>query len=184
VNRPVTRTMILEHVWNSSFEGLTNVVDVCISSLRSKIDRDFPQKLIQTTRGIGYTLTCMTACPCPDTGRLGKNGATAVLSKRLPKGNPLRLLMHAAALRQLSCASWPEAPRTERKQITESIKYGYSSGFSGTPNAPSPGANGSMCNNHSFASPTGGGTERYAHGRNWCKAPCDSPAMATLFARG
>jgi two-component system, OmpR family, response regulator len=57
VNRPVTRTMILEHVWNSSFEGLTNVVDVYISALRSKVDRGFPQKLIQTNRGIGYTLT-------------------------------------------------------------------------------------------------------------------------------
>jgi two-component system OmpR family response regulator len=54
-NRPVTRTMILEHVWNSSFEGLTNVVDVYISALRSKLDRDFPEKLIQTNRGIGYT---------------------------------------------------------------------------------------------------------------------------------
>jgi DNA-binding response OmpR family regulator len=60
VNRPVTRTMILEHVWNSSFEGLTNVVDVYISALRSKVDRDFPQKLIQTNRGIGYTFTCVT----------------------------------------------------------------------------------------------------------------------------
>jgi two-component system, OmpR family, response regulator len=57
VNRPVTRTMILEHVWNTSFEGLTNVVDVYISSLRSKVDRGFPQKLIHTTRGIGYTFT-------------------------------------------------------------------------------------------------------------------------------
>jgi DNA-binding response OmpR family regulator len=57
VNRPVTRTMILEHVWNSSFEGLTNVVDVYINALRSKVDRDFPQKLIQTKRGIGYTFT-------------------------------------------------------------------------------------------------------------------------------
>jgi two-component system OmpR family response regulator len=59
VNRPVTRTMILEHVWNSSFEGLTNVVDVYISALRSKVDRDFPEKLIHTKRGIGYTLTCV-----------------------------------------------------------------------------------------------------------------------------
>ena len=59
VNRPVTRTMILEHVWNSSFEGLTNVVDVYISALRCKVDRDFPQKLIQTNRGIGYTFTCL-----------------------------------------------------------------------------------------------------------------------------
>jgi two-component system, OmpR family, response regulator len=58
VNRPVTRAMILEHVWNSSFEGLTNVVDVYISALRNKIDRDFPQKLIRTSRGIGYTFTC------------------------------------------------------------------------------------------------------------------------------
>jgi DNA-binding winged helix-turn-helix (wHTH) protein len=57
VNRPVTRTMILEHVWNSSFEGLTNVVDVYISALRSKVDRNFPQKLIQTNREIGYTFT-------------------------------------------------------------------------------------------------------------------------------
>jgi two-component system OmpR family response regulator len=63
VNRPVTRTMILEHVWNSSFEGLTNVVDVYISALRSKVDRDFPHKLIQTNRGIGYTLICATSVP-------------------------------------------------------------------------------------------------------------------------
>jgi DNA-binding response OmpR family regulator len=58
VNRPVTRAMILEHVWNSSYEGLTNVVDVYISALRNKVDRGFPQKLIQTKRGIGYTFTC------------------------------------------------------------------------------------------------------------------------------
>jgi two-component system, OmpR family, response regulator len=56
-NRPVTRAMILEHVWNSSFEGLTSVVDVHISALRSKVDREFPHKLIQTNRGIGYTFT-------------------------------------------------------------------------------------------------------------------------------
>jgi two-component system, OmpR family, response regulator len=63
VNRPVTRAMIREHVWKSSFEGLTNVVDVYISALRSKVDRDFPQKMIQTNRGIGYTFTCMTSIP-------------------------------------------------------------------------------------------------------------------------
>ena len=49
-NRPVTRTMILEHVWNSAFEGLTTVVDVYISALRNKIDRGFEQKSIQTKR--------------------------------------------------------------------------------------------------------------------------------------
>jgi two-component system OmpR family response regulator len=63
VNRPVTRTMIMEHVWNSSFEGLTNVVDVYINALRSKVDRNFPQKLIQTNRGVGYTFTCVQGFP-------------------------------------------------------------------------------------------------------------------------
>jgi two-component system, OmpR family, response regulator len=69
VNRPVTRTMIMEHVWNSSFEGLTNVVDVYIHSLRSKLDRDFPEKMIQTDRGIGYSFTCVNGFfPVPTDG--------------------------------------------------------------------------------------------------------------------
>jgi DNA-binding response OmpR family regulator len=75
VNRPVTRTMILEHVWNCSFEGLTNVVDVYISALRSKVDRDFPQKLIQTNRGIGYTFTCV-----PQSGHSGREDRSAAVS--------------------------------------------------------------------------------------------------------
>jgi len=62
-NRPVTRTMILEHVWKSSFEGLSNVVDAYICALRIKVDRDFPQKLIKTNRGIGYTFTCIDGFP-------------------------------------------------------------------------------------------------------------------------
>jgi two-component system OmpR family response regulator len=61
VNCPVTRTMILEQVWNSSLEGLTNVVDVYIHALRCKVDRDFPEKMIQTNRGIGYTFTCLNS---------------------------------------------------------------------------------------------------------------------------
>jgi DNA-binding response OmpR family regulator len=67
-NRPVTRTMILEHVWNSSFEGLTNVVDVYISALRNKVDRGFPLKLIQTNRGIGYTFVAGDALPAASNG--------------------------------------------------------------------------------------------------------------------
>jgi two-component system, OmpR family, response regulator len=67
-NRTVTRTMILEHVWNSSFEGLTNLVDVYIHALRSKLDRDSPQKLIQTNRGIGYTFNCASGFPPAPTG--------------------------------------------------------------------------------------------------------------------
>jgi two-component system, OmpR family, response regulator len=62
-NRLVTRTMILESVWKTSYQGLTNVVDVYISSLRSKLDRDFAQKLIQTNRGLGYTFSSKVAAP-------------------------------------------------------------------------------------------------------------------------
>jgi DNA-binding response OmpR family regulator len=52
----VTRSMIIENVWNLSFDGLTNVVDVYINYLRKKIDRGTPEKLIHTIRGVGYQL--------------------------------------------------------------------------------------------------------------------------------
>ena len=52
----VTKTMILEHVWDYHFDPQTNVVDVLIHRLRSKIDRGFETKLIHTLRGIGYVL--------------------------------------------------------------------------------------------------------------------------------
>ena len=54
--RPLTRSMIMEHVWNEDYEGLTNVVDVFINLLRRKIDRDFQLKLLRTARGIGYLI--------------------------------------------------------------------------------------------------------------------------------
>lgn len=54
--RVVTKTMILEHVWDYSFDPQTNVVDVLVHRLRNKIDKDFPQKMIHTLRGVGYVL--------------------------------------------------------------------------------------------------------------------------------
>ena len=54
--RVFSRTMIIEHVWDQSFEGLTNIVDVYVRHLRSKIDDPFPLKLIRTVRGVGYGL--------------------------------------------------------------------------------------------------------------------------------
>ena len=56
VGRLVTKTMILSHVWDYSFDPQTNVVDVLVCRLRNKIDRDFPVKLITTQRGMGYVL--------------------------------------------------------------------------------------------------------------------------------
>jgi len=54
--RVVSKTMIVEHVWGYGFDPLTNIVDVVISRLRNKVDRDFDQKLIHTFRGVGYAL--------------------------------------------------------------------------------------------------------------------------------
>jgi DNA-binding response OmpR family regulator len=54
--RVFSRTMIIEHVWDQSFEGLTNIVDVYVRHLRSKVDDPFPTKLIRTIRGVGYSL--------------------------------------------------------------------------------------------------------------------------------
>jgi len=55
--RIVTRTMVVEHVWNLGFDGLTNVVDVYISYLRAKIDHGFGKPLIHTKRGIGFMIS-------------------------------------------------------------------------------------------------------------------------------
>jgi heavy metal response regulator len=54
--RPLSRTMIVEHVWDMDYDGLTNIVDVYIRHLRSKIDDRYQHKLIQTVRGIGYLI--------------------------------------------------------------------------------------------------------------------------------
>jgi DNA-binding response OmpR family regulator len=53
----VTRTMIVEHVWNLGFQGLTNIVDVYINYLRIKVDSGFNKRLIHTARGVGYQIS-------------------------------------------------------------------------------------------------------------------------------
>jgi len=54
--RRLTRAMIIEHVWNLTFDSTTNVVDVYINSLRRKVDDGFSPALIHTVRGVGYEL--------------------------------------------------------------------------------------------------------------------------------
>jgi two-component system OmpR family response regulator len=54
--RVVSKTMIMEHVWDYNFSPQTNVVEARICYLRDKIDKDFESKLIQTVRGVGYVL--------------------------------------------------------------------------------------------------------------------------------
>jgi two-component system OmpR family response regulator len=54
--RVVSKTMIMEHVWDYNFDPQTNVVEARISRLRDKLDRDFSKKIIHTIRGVGYVL--------------------------------------------------------------------------------------------------------------------------------
>jgi two-component system copper resistance phosphate regulon response regulator CusR len=55
--------MIIEHVWDESFEGLTNIVDVYVRHLREKMDEPFGSRLIRTVRGAGYCLTAEKEVP-------------------------------------------------------------------------------------------------------------------------
>jgi len=55
--RVFSRTMIIEHVWDQSFQGLTNIVDVYVRHLRAKVDDAYPAKLLRTVRGVGYSLS-------------------------------------------------------------------------------------------------------------------------------
>ena len=55
--RVLSRTMIIEHVWDQSFDGITNIVDVYVRHLRNKVDDPHEHKLIRTVRGVGYTIT-------------------------------------------------------------------------------------------------------------------------------
>jgi DNA-binding response OmpR family regulator len=56
-DRPLTKTLIIEHVWDIHFDSMSNVVEVHINSLRNKIDKGFAVPLIHTIRGVGYVLT-------------------------------------------------------------------------------------------------------------------------------
>ncbi len=54
VDRTISKTMIIEHIWDFHFDPQTNVVDVLIHRLRNKIDKNFSKKMIKTVRGVGY----------------------------------------------------------------------------------------------------------------------------------
>ncbi|MGH9935623.1 MAG: response regulator transcription factor [Blastocatellia bacterium] len=55
--RVLSRTMIIEHVWDQSFDGATNIVDVYVRHLRNKVDQSYERKLIRTVRGVGYAIS-------------------------------------------------------------------------------------------------------------------------------
>jgi DNA-binding response OmpR family regulator len=55
--RTVTRTSIIEHVWDMHFDTFTNIVDVYVNYLRNKVDKHFSPQLIHTVRGVGYMIS-------------------------------------------------------------------------------------------------------------------------------
>ena len=59
--RPITRSLIIEHVWDIHYDSVSNVVEVHINALRKKIDRGFEPPLIHTVRGVGYMLSDQAA---------------------------------------------------------------------------------------------------------------------------
>jgi two-component system copper resistance phosphate regulon response regulator CusR len=75
--RPLSRTMIVEHVWDMDYDGLTNIVDVYIRHLRSKIDDRFTLKLIHTVRGIGYMIEA------PEKGMTQKSGSESQFESQI-----------------------------------------------------------------------------------------------------
>jgi two-component system copper resistance phosphate regulon response regulator CusR len=60
-DRPVTRSLIIEHVWDIHFDSVSNVVEVHVNSLRNKVDRGYDVALIHTVRGVGYMLSDRSA---------------------------------------------------------------------------------------------------------------------------
>ena len=60
-DRVLSRNMIIEHVWDQSFDGITNIVDVYVRHLRSKIDEGSEHKVIRTVRGTGYMIRSESA---------------------------------------------------------------------------------------------------------------------------
>ena len=70
----VSRAMILNHVWNISFDTSTNIVDVYVNYLRSKMDKGFQPKLIHTVRGVGYQMSLATQDRKSNSPRSGPGG--------------------------------------------------------------------------------------------------------------
>ena len=65
-NRVVSKTLVIEHVWDYDFDPQTNVVDVLVHRLRKKVDADFDPALIETVRGVGYVLRVPDGFPSGD----------------------------------------------------------------------------------------------------------------------
>lgn len=110
--RVLSRTMIVEHVWDDSFQGLTNIVDVYIRHLRSKVDDPFPARLIHTVRGSGYVLKDSTAEPDESLSLGRKTGLLPLLPLTPARNDTLRLATTSLHLSRLGAQ-----PRTRAKTV-------------------------------------------------------------------
>ena len=93
----VTRTMLLENVWDYHFDPQTNVIDVHISRLRSKIDKGFAQPLLHTVRGAGYMI---------------RDECVVTSEVRTPASPKRRGLGLRGAFARLNASAWPRLARS------------------------------------------------------------------------
>ncbi len=114
----VTRTMLLEHVWDYHFDPQTNVIDVHVSRLRAKIDKGFDKPLIHTIRGAGYMVRvgAEAAASVAETRRV--TGASASSSAPPPSSSPFAYLVvfTVFAFLTLGYVAW-NARRAARRPV-------------------------------------------------------------------
>jgi DNA-binding winged helix-turn-helix (wHTH) protein len=115
--RRVTRVMIIEHVWNLSFDTSTNVIDVYVNYLRRKVDDGHGKRLIHTVGGVGYELTlsaqpgyCTSPFPAISSTQRCRRSSRCWNANRAVPGNPCR---------SRSCAG---PHRRRGKEVRKSIR--------------------------------------------------------------
>jgi len=94
LGRSVTRAMIIEHVWNLTFDTTTNVVDVYINYLRRKIDDGHPTKLIHTVRGVGYGMSG------PSEAKASEAQASEIPTSQVPTSEVKASLINAVEVKR------------------------------------------------------------------------------------
>jgi DNA-binding response OmpR family regulator len=119
--RVLSRTMIVEHVWDDSFQGLTNIVDVYIRHLRSKVDDPFSTRLIHTVRGSGYVLKDSTAEPDESPSRGRKTGLLPFLPLTSARNESLGLTTTSLPLSRLGAQPWRRTKTGDRHTCPEQL---------------------------------------------------------------
>jgi two-component system OmpR family response regulator len=108
----ISKTMILSHVWDYSFDPQTNIVDVLVSRLREKIDRRFEKKLLHTVRGVRYLMRASPRKKASSSTASARRGACDASSSSVAGHRAADLLRHA-----VPCAARSADHRQQARHI-------------------------------------------------------------------